>query len=296
MDLWNGQSVGTVDLRWSCKRLTADFGLDQGPTDDAVAVTRADRLGRAASDAPANASILNIFDEECWNGRLQIPRAQLNRIASLLDKGEVRQAEILRQRFHWLVSFSPRLQPAGPFIDYASSFADDAPAKPFVSRKGDFAVKHTTNDGRKGHAKLILSRLPGLRVLSVDLGHRFAAAGAVWEALSPETFAKETAGLNVLGGGRRSTDLYLHVEKPDTRGKTRTAIYRRVGADTLPDGSPHPAPWAKLDRQFLIKLQGEEAPARKGSPRRTGVGLRLGSISLADRVTAPFPCRAVSMP
>jgi len=33
---------------------------------------------------------------------------------------------------------------------------------------------------------MILCRLPGLRVLSVDLGNRYAAACAVWEALSAD--------------------------------------------------------------------------------------------------------------
>lgn len=292
MGLWNGQGVGTVDLRWSCKRLAADLAFNQSSVDDAVEVTRADRLGRAASDAPANALILNIFDEECWNGRLQAPRAQLNRIASLLDRGKVRQAEILRQRLHWLISFSPRLQLAGPFIDYASRFIDDAPAKPFVSRNGEYAVKHAANEGREGHAKLILSRLPGMRVLSVDLGHRFAAACAVWEALSLETFRKETTGLKVLGGGQGSNHLFLHVEKPGTDGKTRTVIYRRVGTDTLPDGKPHPAPWAKLDRQFLIKLQGEEAPARKAASHEVDLVRRWEeSVGRVRDASSTLPCR-----
>jgi len=44
-----------------------------------------------------------------------------------------------------------------------------------------------------------------------------------------------------------------------------TTVYRRIGADKLPDGTPHPAPWARLDRQFLIKLQGEEEEVREAS-------------------------------
>jgi hypothetical protein len=55
--------------------------------------------------------------------------------------------------------------------------------------------------------------------------------------------------------------LYLHL-KQIVDGKEKKTIYRRIGADTLPDGSPHPAPWARLDRQFLIKLQGENRDAR----------------------------------
>ncbi len=48
-------------------------------------------------------------------------------------------------------------------------------------------------------------------------------------------------------------------------GKRRTVIYRRIGPDLLPDGEPHPSPRARLERQFLIKLQGEERSAREAS-------------------------------
>ncbi|MGQ9506148.1 MAG: type V CRISPR-associated protein Cas12b, partial [Thermogutta sp.] len=116
----------------------------------------------------------------------------------------------------------------------------------------------------------ILSRLPGLRVLSVDLGHRYAAACAVWEAVSAEQVRKAC-----LAAGHpepKASDLYLHLKKnvkKQKKGKEveveETTVYRRIGADTLPDGRPHPAPWARLDRQFLIKLQGEEEGAREAS-------------------------------
>ena len=57
-------------------------------------------------------------------------------------------------------------------------------------------------------------------------------------------------------------------EKAKTEGRDKfhpVTIYRRIGADTLPDGTPHPAPWARLDRQFLIRLQGEEEGVREAS-------------------------------
>lgn len=51
------------------------------------------------------------------------------------------------------------------------------------------------NADRKGRAKLMLSRLPGLRVLSVVLtAHRSAAACAVWEAISSEQLFYEMTG------------------------------------------------------------------------------------------------------
>src|SRR5207249_1582077 len=60
--------------------------------------------------------------------------------------------------------------------------------------------------------------------------------------------------------------MYVHVQGTNARGKLTTTIYRRIGADALPDGTLHPAPWARLDRQFLIKLQGENRPARRAFP------------------------------
>jgi len=273
MTLWTGSTFKSQKLRWQSKRLTHDLALGQVKQDDGAAevVARADRLGRAAADVGASATvrIAGIFEQKDWNGRLQAPRAQLNAIAARVTRhGWDDKAKQMRDRLRWLIAFSARLQPSGPWVEYARAFPDDAPAKPFVSRKGDYAVRHQDNDARKGHAKLILSRLPGLRLLSVDLGHRYAAACAVWETLSTEQVRKacQEAG----NEPPKDSDLYLHLKNGQ-----RTVVYRRIGPDTIEavDEStgeikpvPHPAPWARLDRQFLIKLQGEDHEARKASP------------------------------
>ncbi len=282
LGLWDGNSLSTrAALRWSCKRLMNDLGLRQ-PQDEptAKAVTRADRLGRAAAGAPADAgaAILGVFEEEYWNGRLQAPRKQLDAIMARVKKsGWDTKAKAMRSRIRWLVSFSAKLQPTGPWIGYQSGFADDAAARPFVSRQGEFAVKHESNNNRAGPAKLILSRLPNLRLLSVDLGHRYAAACAVWESISSDAMrdaCREHGHREPQAG-----DLFIHLkrqarkqiskgrDKGTTKSVLETTIYRRIGADMLPDGKPHPAPWARLDRQFLIKLPGEEQPARAASLR-----------------------------
>lgn len=272
MGLWDGGRLGDdIPLRWSCKRLTNDLGLQRRSScGNTTSVTRADRLGRAAAgmDRESPAAILGLFDQADWNGRLQAPRRQLNDIARhVQERGWDAKAKRLRDRIRWLVSFSAKLQPTGPWLDYLHGFSEDDPVKPFVSRKGEYAVKHLTNDGRSGQAKLALSRLPGLRVLSVDLGHRFAAACAAWEALSLPALTSEIAGRTVIAGGTGPDDMYLHTRHRDQNANERTTIYRRIGADTLPDGTPHPAPWTRLDRQFLIKLPGEEKPARAASKK-----------------------------
>jgi IS605 OrfB family transposase len=267
MGLWNGQNVQPVDLRWSSKRLAADLALCDDQDDDQCDVARADRLGRAAAGLSfeQSARIAGLFELKDWNGRLQAPRVQLDAIAARVDKhGWDDTARRMRDKLNWLVTFSAKLECHGPFIEYAAAHGIQP------NRKGEYYPNAEINKARKAHAELMLARLPGLRVLSVDLGHRFAAACAVWETLTAEDFEREIDGREVVAGVTSETALYLHTRHTDVQGKPRTTIYRRIGADKIVDPKtgeeiPHPAPWARLDRQFLIKLQGEEKPARAAS-------------------------------
>ena len=280
LGLWNGVTVHRVPkMSWSSKRLAKDLALRQmGARGSLIVATRADRLGRAAAGANKDdlISVLNVFDQANWNGRLQAPRAQFAAIAKHVSKnGWDSKARTMRDRIRWLVTFSAALQSTGPCIDYLSQFDEHSPAKPFVIKKskkpeevGTIAIKHADNDKRG--TKLILSRLPGLRILSVDLGHRYAAACAVWEAISSEQMVNESKKLN--HRAPTSIDLYLHLKCNADPKKPRTTIYRRIGADTIKDSAtgkvtPHPAPWARLERQFLIKLPGEQQQPRAASSK-----------------------------
>jgi hypothetical protein len=247
-----------VDLRWRSKRLAKDLAID-APDDEGrrevTEVSRADRLGRAAAgaDDTTRVRVLNAFEEELWNGRLQARRSELERIARIADRRDLPPAEReekerrLRERLTWYLTFSPRLQPRGPWTSLAEAAGLPADPKAWTFKE--------ENKGRQGDARLVLSRIPGIRVLSVDLGHRFGAACAVWRAVTTEELRTrcERAGVTP----PRASDLHGRLVEGG-----RTAVLRRVGADELPDGSPHPAPWAVLERQFLVKLQGEEGPSR----------------------------------
>jgi len=262
--LWTGKTVEPVTLRWSCKRLAADLALQQcgrAKGDMAIPVTRADRLGRAAAGASetSRVSITGLFDEKEWSGRLQAPRAQLDAIARHLDKdkhGWDAKAQTMVKRIRWLVSFSAKLVPQGPWSELA--------AKLNLKTDPQYWPHAEVNKKRQGHGRLVLSRLPGLRILSVDLGHRYAAACAVWEAITSEQIREACRIANLVAPSADA--MYFHLKGKNARGQNTTTIYRRIGPDVLPDGSPHSAPWARLDRQFLVKLQGEDCPARKASP------------------------------
>jgi len=272
MALLNNGKIGKMALRWQSKRLTRDLALDQSDNDCGVShdVSRADRLGRAASNATGGkVNILEIFNQDYWNGRLQAPRQQLQDIAAVRDNPSLQAAErerrmsIMKDRIQWIVTFSAKLRPKGPWCEFAELNQLNIDPKYYPHAK--------ENRGRKGMAKLILCRLPGLRILSVDLGHRYAAACAVWEAVSADDVKLSCACAGHEEPNER--ELYLHLKEKKSveqknGGKTeteQTIIYRRIASDTLPDGTPHPAPWARLERQFLIRLQGEDEIVREAS-------------------------------
>jgi IS605 OrfB family transposase len=277
MGLWDGASVSKQPLRWRSKRFTADLiSPKAGGAGEIQCVSRADRLGRAALGVSENSSIhiLQLFVEKEWNGRLQAPRAQLDDLANHLDKNGNQwdtKACRMRDRLGWLVSFSAKLQPQGPWVEYAKEKNLISKAEINLSPRNArdewrgiaYPFWHPANEkGRKGLGKHLLSQLHGLRVLSVDLGHRYAAACAVWETVSEEDLRRACAAVGIAPPAEG--DLYLFA-KAISNGKTRTTVYRRIGANVLADGKTHPAPWARLDRQFLIKLQGEDIGARKAS-------------------------------
>ena len=175
MGLWDGSAITPIGLKWQSKRLPGDLALADAGSTELTWLSRADRLGRAAGAVSSkdSAGIIGLFDQKEWNGRLQAPRVQLEAVARCKDTAKRAR---LRYRLEWLVTLSAELQPQGPWCDYAK--AHDIKDDPKYWPHSD------ENKKRQGHAKLILSRLPSLRVLSVDLGHRYAATCAVWEALS----------------------------------------------------------------------------------------------------------------
>lgn len=279
LGLWTGEGVEEVPLKWHSKRLRNDLDFNHfdeaGPT-----VARGDRLGRAQTGtANAAITIAEVFQQKDWNGRLQAPRAEMDQLADYLARrglpiDDMRQwdagAKKLWSRLGWLLSFSAKLKPHGPWLDYVEQGLPEGVA--YKKGRDGFFLTHEANKPRKGKTQLRLQRLPGLRIVSVDLGHRYAAACAVWETVSTSDFEQRQREaleeLIVRDGQQEREDLYCHLKfstgRLDKHGQPffKTEIYRRIGPETLADGSRHPAPWARLDRQFLIRLQGEDRPCR----------------------------------
>lgn len=275
-----------------------------------------DDLGDSGDEANGNGKL----KEPKWNGTLSTNRRDLAVIGKLTEGGDVQKAERRRDQLRWTLTVSMEMEGRGPWFRYVATAQDQSPFvrtarsdkpkdkndlakghaekkgdrrieaegwpwqefnKPLKDNKGGTALVEAAKASRGDKACIILSRLPGLRVLSVDLGHRFAASCAVWEAISREQFERECDEARRKEGWRvHVSDLYATIESPEqetkrvttkarAEGRVRrfhpTTIYRRMGDDTLPDGTPHAAPWARLDRQFFIKLQGEERPARMAS-------------------------------
>jgi IS605 OrfB family transposase len=268
LGLWTGERVENVPLRWQGKRLWRDLDLDHFDQPGEATVTRADRLGRAMQDVPqGGVAVAEVFRAQDWNGRLQAPREQLDRLADLLygKTGDVRNdadygklerlsslPQAVRQFGHlrWFLTTSAKLKPAGPWWKLVEA---GLPAGiEYKKGRSGYYLNYQVNSDRKGRARLHLAGISGLRVLSFDMGHRYGASCAVWETLSRESLQAEIASHDVISGSLDDSALYLHTLRHDERGKPRRTIYRRTATDM----------WARLDRQFVIRLQGEDRAAR----------------------------------
>jgi IS605 OrfB family transposase len=237
-----------------------------------------------------------------WNGTLQADRRELEAIGRM-ESSRPEKAREAKQRLRWWLTVSLELQRKGPWYDFIKNSSDKTAFTRIYKSGKNKGNEYVSQDGwpheradytSKGHAPLILSRLPGLRVLSVDLGHRYAAACAVWETLSRE--AVHQACEQARCPQPTESNLYIHLKRkvPKQRnGKEvvveETTVFRRIGPDKLSGDTPHPAPWARLDRQFLIKLQGEEEGVREASNEEIWAVHRMEaevcrSVPLIDRL------------
>jgi len=281
LGLWNGETVEGVSLRWQGKRFHKDLDLDHFGADGAT-VTRGDRVSRAAVGSGSGpVSVSSVFDKKDWNGRLQLNRSQLERLHQYLAAHSLplanptdwdEKAVKMWSRLNWFLTTSAKLQPTGPFLDYLQQ---PLPLGWSANlKKGLLSYAPNKSEKRSGRTRIQLSRLPALRVLSLDLGHRYAAACAVWETLTSDQMRGVCKAAGIAEPGPDA--MFLHVEQamPNRstvesqtadKVKTKRTVYRRIGAETLSDGTPHPAPWARLDRQFLIRLQGEDRPPRRAT-------------------------------
>jgi IS605 OrfB family transposase len=252
LDLWDLGEMRSVEYRWQSTRLLNELALGSVRDLAGEKVCRATRFGTAGA-AGGPFLLEGIDDEAPWNGRLQAPRRELEDLARSLDAQNLPYDEETKwpaklqarlRRIGWFLSRSAKLTPSGPWLDYV---AKGLPAGYEWSENQRLPYErrlfYEDNKGRERFAKLLLSRLPGLRVLSVDLGLRTSAAAAVWQVVSKRE-------LNAARDGADSVteeDLYCLV-----RSSGRTQVFRRIG----------PSAWARLDRQFLIRLDGEQSAAR----------------------------------
>ena len=126
----------------------------------------------------------SVFDSKYLIVLLQAPRKELERTCRQINQSGLSAAEkeaILLEHIghmNWFITFSPQLQPKGPWLDYAVAHQ----LKPHS--KTPFAWRQSFEPKNRGSlAKSNYCRLPDFRILSVDLGHRHAAIGESRETL-----------------------------------------------------------------------------------------------------------------
>lgn len=300
--VWTGERAEMMTLKLASNRFEREIGSRPAPIEGeqansapgGIEITRRTKLAAVAAGATdtKSAPVAGIFakakvrrfgqdrDEmlkpPAWNGTVLVSRRALRALGEKQQAGggSLSAEQKPWRGLRWRLTVSLELEPRGPWLNYLET-NEAAQATVRLDQRSDRFVAsparsterwrglvypfwHADNTkGRRGLSKHGLSRLGGLRVMGVELGVRHSAACAVWETVS--TAEVERACAEARAAPPKNTDTYLHLHT-----KKRTIIYRRIGDDLLPDGvSLHPAPWARLEDQFVVKLPGEERPARK---------------------------------
>lgn len=252
------------------------------------------RRGDHGEDRETNAILASLEDNT--NGKLMFDREILETVAAVEANVDLspeqrrdRVAQLWRRTPIWM-SFSARISTVGAWAEFAVEKGLPADLMTWPYR--------TENKTRKGRARLTYSRLPGLKLLGVDLRMRHGAAVALWEALSGEDLAAlcREAGVSMPGPDRLS--LCLKVERD---GKPKRLILRRTGPDHFPDGRPNPSSWAWLRAKKRIEVQGEGDRIRKAAPSEIEMvedffawcGLEPPNVSLVDDLQGALLRRAL---
>ena len=300
LDLINAAdgSLEKQRLKWSGKRLSEDIGIDLfekiekknssitfnkhlprldrfGAGDNGIDLKELRKEINEVDSKKRNFAIgIDIFtpninkkgkeEDKSWNSRLQVSRKELDQLAKLVEQnggnpfdkttwGE--KALKMLGHLKWFVSFSPELRYPDAWERYTNMY-------PKVGAK----FPHYSNDTIYRFGIGQLSGIPHLRILAMDLGHRFGASCCVWEVVSKKEIEK-IANENGQNPPEKD-DLHFVLEKknPKKKGKNNKPLIEKTWFRRIADDSVKDACWARLERQFTIKLQGED-DAHK--PRKT---------------------------
>lgn len=283
-----------LPLRWQSNRLKVDLGFElsartkkalknKNTDSNALEVSRADRLGLSAWEhnlidkGYANYVFSDKIKE--WNARLEIYRTDLEHIGKIYKENKMDKVKETIENLRWFITFSPQFPRFGPWWKYIENeevrkklFKDtkslklyakenrleDAPVSVvrFIDRKGSVTKCYThVNDDYGWIVRPGLGILPKIRVMGVDLGHRYGAACTVWEQLSENELGKIAKEYGQKMPSSDSLSFTFEDTKAEIKSKNDRRSYlffRRLGTDI----------WAKLVRQFVIKLPGEEMESR----------------------------------
>lgn len=224
LDLLDTTGPKKTTIRALGARFVRDLGVPS-TTVEGTPVSRSDTLGKLAANVAAGAPVKLALDLT-WNGKLHFDRRSTSK------------------RRTWKLSFSAPI---------AKRRFDDAIVTHLRSLRG-------TGGTRGGLVRHNLGRIPGLRLLGVNLGLRNAATCAVLETVTRDHVLAAARA----AGAKPPTPDDLAFAVPANGGIAR---YRRIGPDILPDGAPHPCPWARIEQRFAIRLPGErKGDIRKASP------------------------------
>jgi IS605 OrfB family transposase len=294
--LWNGLKFESLIAKWHSNRINNALALrflGHGP-EVPLATTQGRLAGGVDPDPAVSCQVKNIYtgkanwpivitpDKEFW-GRIQ--RTQNSETLGEIEKQRI--IEEINQKLAWNYHLQMTLTPDGPFLRWVDKTKIEVPGKGGISEQAFKSISKATKDG------VPLSRLPeGLRICGGDYGINNALGCTIVVTSSKNTvdaFCKRV-GFPC----PTENDLFYHVPlKRDKTGKvTKRVIFRRIGPDRYEDGTECLSPWAKIEKQFILRLPGETEEERR--VLGTDEMLLVDGIEKSLGVSIPYISRLLS--
>lgn len=249
---------GRKDFNWHSRRLREELGLAHSGNNKAEKVPRVTKVGLKAMGIEPNSPAIaeGVFEAKDWNARLEIYRPDLNRLKAKKNQEQIHK---MIGKLRWLITFSPKLSCNGPFQQYIKA---EKVKEILKSDNSPVSVNFRTGNvyypkGKSWMVRPGLGVLPGIRVMGVDIGQRFGAVCSVWQQIQSTEIVTLAQKTGVLAPNPNAVS--FRCPNPDAPEKLNKSgnkkpefVFRKVAENS----------WARLERQFAIRLPGEYEESR----------------------------------
>jgi hypothetical protein len=262
INLWDGEKFATFEGKWHSKRIYNALGLGfpcSGP--EVTLNTTNGRLAAGVNTDPASpCQVKNLYSkEQAWPTTISPDNDVWQKIWAvqnskvLTEEEKLLQLEELKSKLNWYIYYNIPLTPLGP--------VQTMDAKNIFEHKGhDEMLVQPVNRPLEGTG--VINNLswpePILRIVGCDIGLNNPAALSyigLYSKSDVQLICIKARAQQFPTEQQRYLDIPVKNFFDDK--VERHEIFIRIGPDRYTDGTVNPIPWAWLEDQVILRVEGE---------------------------------------